>query len=599
MKEKNKDKNSIVNLFLVVWKNTPSKKMVVFFIVLSVISQIVSLMEPIVIGRIFDSVQFAPDNPEIFKDLLRGFGLIALIEIGFWIFHGPARIIERNNAFLTRKNFKEKLVTKTIDLPVVWHKNNHSGDTIDKIEKASMNLFYFAGEIFQLVGISVRLVGSIIILAIFDWRIIFITLVVAIFSISVIVFFDRILIKGYRKIFKAENFLSAGLYDYVGNIITIITLRLKKRAMRDIEGRLMKAYPIHRKNIFLDEFKWFLVSMSILAMTLIILIFNAYESHKTTGVIVIGTLFVLYRYLFQIGTTFYTFAWKYSETVQQNEAVMAVEVIEKEYRKIKNFKKADLPEKWKSIKICDLNFDYEEERIGEEEKINFQVGNIKNISLCFQRGQKVAFVGESGSGKSTILSLFRGLHQPSKAKVYCDGKLLKNGLRHLNNKSLLIPQEPEIFNASAQYNITMGAKMDKQKIQKAIEIARFGEVVEKLKKGLETNVMEKGVSLSGGQKQRLALARGIYVADEYDLILLDEPTSSVDSGNELKIYQNIFENFKDKTIFSAIHRLHLLRYFDYVYFFKNGEIVTQGTFSTLLKDESFGKLWQAYSKKEE
>jgi ABC-type multidrug transport system fused ATPase/permease subunit len=597
--KKLKNINSIANLFSVVWKNAPSKKLVVFFIVLSTLAQVTSLMEPIVIGRIFNSIQFDSSDPEILKMLLRSFGLIALIEIGFWVFHGPARVLERKNAFLTRKNFKEKMVAKVVELPVSWHKKHHSGDTIDKIDKASSKLFDFAEDIFQLVGVAVRLVGSVVILTIFDWRIILITVAVAIFAIAVVVYFDRILIKGYKKIFKAENFLAAGIYDYVSNIITVITLRLKKRAMKDIEGRLMKAYPTYKKTVYLDQFKWFLVSMSIMAMTLAVLMLSAFESYRKEGVIVIGTLFILYRYLSQIGSTFYTFAWKYSQTVEQNEAVMAVETIQKEQASVVETKERGLPENWRSIRISDLNFDYYGENSWEFEKTNFQGGSIKKVSLCFERGQKIALVGESGSGKSTLLSLIRGLHHTDKAKVYCDGKLLENGLRHLNSGSLLIPQEPEIFNATARYNITMGDELNEEKLQSAMKIAGFENVVKKLKKGLATNVMEKGVSLSGGEKQRLALARGIYAAQGHDFLLFDEPTSSVDSGNELKIYRNVFENFPDKTIFSAIHRLHLLRYFDYIYFFKDGRIIAEGTFNTLLNDKGFSKLWEMYNKKED
>lgn len=251
------------------------------------------------------------------------------------------------------------------------------------------------------------------------------------------------------------------------------------------------------------------------------------------------------------------------------------------------------------MQISELDFNYDEEKIEDKAKINFRGGNIENVSLTFTRGQRIAFVGESGSGKSTLLSLIRGLHHSKKAKIKCDGKFLKHGLRHLNEDSLLVPQDPEIFNATAEKNITMGSKGKQNNLQRTIEMAMFDGVVRKLKHGLATNVMEKGVSLSGGEKQRLALARGLYVADNYDFLLFDEPTSSVDSENELKIYLNIFKSFPGKTIFSAVHRLHLLRYFDYIYFFKNGKVIAQGTFDTLLHDKNFSELWKTYNKKED
>ena len=111
---------------------------------------------------------------------------------------------------------------------------------------------------------------------------------------------------------------------------------------------------------------------------------------------------------------------------------------------------------------------------------------------------------------------------------------------------------------------------------------------------IKTNVMEKGVSLSGGEKQRLALARGLLAARNSDIILMDEPTSSVDSVNEVKIHDNIFKEFKDKTIISSIHRLNLLNKFDYIYMFDDGKIVAEGTLDELMKNNKFKVMWQKH-----
>ena len=88
-------------------------------------------------------------------------------------------------------------------------------------------------------------------------------------------------------------------------------------------------------------------------------------------------------------------------------------------------------------------------------------------------------------------------------------------------------------------------------LKKVIELSQLGSVIKKLPKGLDTNVLEKGVSLSGGEKQRLALARGLLAALKSEIVLMDEPTSSVDSVNELKIYTKVFKEFTNKTIISS------------------------------------------------
>jgi ABC-type multidrug transport system fused ATPase/permease subunit len=101
------------------------------------------------------------------------------------------------------------------------------------------------------------------------------------------------------------------------------------------------------------------------------------------------------------------------------------------------------------------------------------------------------------------------------------------------------------------------------------------------------------VNLSGGQKQRLALARGILAARDSSLVLLDEPTSSVDPRTEALIYDNLFTAFSDKAIISSIHRLHLLPRFDYIYVLHQGRIVAEGSFDDLrTHNPVFRDLWR-------
>jgi ABC-type multidrug transport system fused ATPase/permease subunit len=559
---------------------------------LSLIANVIDLMETLVVGRVFNSIQFAATDPTLFSHIVKNLSLLLVITLGFWALHGPSRVLERKNAFLIRRNYRNDMFKKVLELPVEWHKDHHSGDTIDKIQKASEKLFDFSSEIFELIQNFVILSGSIIILTIFDWRISVIAIFVAIIAFASSIKFDQKLTIGYKKIFKAENFLTAGLYDYISNIISVITLRLKDKTKKEIDDRSMKAFDVFNKNSIVNEGKWFIINLYISLMTFAILTFNAYQSYKVRGIILIGTLFILYGYLNSIGRTFYLFAWKYGEIIKQNAALVAAAPINEAYAKIKAKEKFYLPKKWKTLQIKKLSFSYK-----ANEKTGSRYGNINNISFTIRRNERIAFIGESGSGKSTAFALLRGLYEPKNSAVYCDGKKLPHGLAHLSEATTLIPQEPEIFNSTILENITMGTSCHKKDIFKSIELARFQKVVDRLDKGLNTNVMEKGVSLSGGEKQRLALARGLLMGKDSEILLMDEPTSSVDSENEKNIYLSVFEYYKDKTIISAVHRLHMLRYFDYIYFFKEGRVFTEGTFCTLLEDKNFKIIWESYNAK--
>jgi len=563
---------------------------VLIHIALSVIANCIFLLEPLIIGRVFNSIQFSPDDPELLGFLIRNLSLLIATIVGFWLFQGTSRIIEVSNAFLVRKNYKQTMFDRVLALPIEWHKDHHSGDTIDKINKASDHLHRFSSSIFMIVDSSTRFTGAMIVLSIYDWRASIISFITAILAFTTIWFFDKVIRRRYQKIFDAENFLASGLHDYVTNIFTIITLRAKKRASKEIDRRGLRAYPLALANQKTIEAKWFITSLYITIMTVTILITNAYFSLKLDGVIMIGGLFILYRYLSSVGGAFYTFAWFYGDIVRGDAAMRAADIITKENNKVSALKEYSLPGEWKCLQLKNIEFTYKNQENKQGK------GNIKKANISIKRGQRIAIIGESGSGKSTIFSLIRGLHEVDKAVVYCDGRKLEHGLKHLYSSVTLIPQEPEIFNSTIGDNISMGIPAGQKEIKTVVDIARFKDVLAKLPRGLKTNVLEKGVSLSGGEKQRLALARGLLASEKSDFLLLDEPTSSVDNENEQKIYESIFESYRDKTILSAVHRLHLLPQFDYIYMFQDGKIISEGTFRTLLKDKYFNKIWKKYTK---
>jgi ABC-type multidrug transport system fused ATPase/permease subunit len=249
-------------------------------------------------------------------------------------------------------------------------------------------------------------------------------------------------------------------------------------------------------------------------------------------------------------------------------------------------KSGNLTEKWENIDLRKLNFSH---RVSYDEQIKTQ--SLHNLQLRIQRGHKIALIGESGCGKSTLLSLLRGLYTPAEgAEFRIDG--VEYPLDALNEWATLFPQEPEIFESTLAFNVTLGLPCSEEEIMKVCEIAHLTEVISQLPDGLKTDIREKGVNLSGGQKQRLALARGILAARDSEVILMDEPTSSVDPRTEKNIYEKLFKTFEDKAVISSIHRLHLLDQFDYIYLLDNGSIIDEGSVEQLLAgSEVFKTLW--------
>jgi ABC-type multidrug transport system fused ATPase/permease subunit len=286
---------------------------------------------------------------------------------------------------------------------------------------------------------------------------------------------------------------------------------------------------------------------------------------------------------------FHDVTWQYTQIVTYNTDVRTASVVSASFAEHHIPDTEDkLPEDWQQISIKNLNFSHKQ-AINDDGTVH----GLRKIHLDIQRGKKIALIGESGSGKSTLLALLRGLYQSdngTEIELRGQGNILDS---LIGNSVTLFPQEPEIFENTIEYNITLGLPSTKDEIAEACELAHFSLVVEQLPNGLATDIKEKGVNLSGGQKQRLALARGVLAAKASAIVLMDEPTSSVDPKTEAMIYEQLFTAFADKAVVSSLHRLHLLPAFDHIYLMENGWIIDEGDFETLRENsEAFKEMWK-------
>lgn len=146
----------------------------------------------------------------------------------------------------------------------------------------------------------------------------------------------------------------------------------------------------------------------------------------------------------------------------------------------------------------------------------------------------------------------------------------------LRTLATLIPQQAEMFDGTLGENLLLGETIAAERVDAAVRAACADSVVEGLPDRLQTRVVEGGANWSGGQRQRLALARGVLAAEGASLLLLDEPTSSLDPETEARVYQRLFAHFADAALVSSVHRLHLLDRFDEVILMRAGRIEAVG-----------------------
>ncbi|MFH0873705.1 MAG: ABC transporter ATP-binding protein [Candidatus Komeilibacteria bacterium] len=579
--------NPLPYLFGRMWHYSQNRKTVVLFWTMFLAVGIMELIiPPFIWAKIMDIVLRQGVMAGSFKLLVGFLGLMLLEPFLTWSLHGPARVMEENNAFLCRANYRKYLLRGVMTLPMEWHTEHHSGDVFDKIEKGTGALYAFSQYSFEIIYALVRLFGSYLVLIYFSRPAALIVLTMILVSAWITIRFDRILIHQYKELNRAENQISANVFDAISNISTVIILRVERLVYRAIVGKIDQPYDLQRLNNQYNEWKWFLTNICCTTMTVVVLLVYLWQHLGSKPGELVVPLGLLYAYLRNINDVFFRFTSMYGDIIIRRAKIMNAEELSRDFI-AESFANHVLPPDWRTLQITGLTFFYQQN--------NDQEPSLNDISLELNRGERIAFVGRSGSGKTTLLKLMRDLYHPQQLDLLVDGRQVPEGFAGISRAIALVPQDPEIFATTIGENITLGAEHDPETVRRFTDMACFSAVVNTLPHGLQSSIKEKGVNLSGGQQQRLALSRGLLACDDKDVLLLDEPTSSQDTETEMAIYRNIFGYFRQQAIISSVHRLHILPLFDRIYFFQEGKILASGSLNELLLTcPEFSQQWEQY-----
>jgi subfamily B ATP-binding cassette protein MsbA len=222
----------------------------------------------------------------------------------------------------------------------------------------------------------------------------------------------------------------------------------------------------------------------------------------------------------------------------------------------------------------------------EFDNISFAYGPespvLKGVSFAVPPGRTVALVGPSGSGKSTLVNLALRFFDPDLGKVTIDGQdIARVTIASLRDSIALVTQDPVLFDDTIRANIAYGAKpMDEASVIAAAKAAAAHDFIMTLPKGYDTRVGEAGGLLSGGERQRIAIARAIY--KDAPILLLDEPTSSLDSEAEAKVQKALEELMRGRTVLTIAHRLSTVKKADLICVLDQGRIVESGRHDELV-----------------
>jgi subfamily B ATP-binding cassette protein MsbA len=408
------------------------------------------------------------------------------------------------------------------------------------------------------------LAGMIVVMLWLNWHFTLIAMEVAPLLFVEVYTLTRRIKKGTRAIRKKEG----EIMSVVQESLTAIRL-VKAFAREDYEENRLKKETLESIDMTLRARKIKarlspVVDMIVAGGTCVVLWYGA--RLVVTGDLTSGALVVFLFYLGKMYKPMRDLS-KMADTVSKSIVGMerVTEIIKTKDEVI------DLPRARRAPPFCgQIDFDHVSFGYVDDQPV------LNDLTFRISPGQFVALVGPTGGGKSTIIGLIPRFYDPTAGTVRIDGTDVRAfTMKSLREQMSFVLQETLLFNASIWQNIAYG-KPDatRQEIVRAARLANADEFIQKLPKGYNTIVSQRGGSLSGGQRQRIAIARAII--RDSPILILDEPTTGLDAASEHLVMQAIDRLTEGKTSIVIAHRLSTISRADVIFVIKEGKIVETG-----------------------
>ncbi|MBN7575681.1 multidrug ABC transporter ATP-binding protein [Clostridium sp. 2-1] len=328
--------------------------------------------------------------------------------------------------------------------------------------------------------------------------------------------------------------------------------------------------------VFTQDFFWpFLTAFRGLSM--VILLGSGYVLSKQ-GNLSLGTLMAFFMYIEMLWRPIINLSSFYNAFVTSMSAGERIfDILDTKSDIVDEASIKALPQIKGDIEFDHVTFSY----------TNADIPALKNTSFKLKAGEKIALVGETGAGKTTITNLISRFYDPTFGCVKIDGVDIKDvTVESLRSQMGIMLQDSFLFSTSIKENIRYGKlnATDEEVIQAAKAVNAHG-FIEKLEKGYDTDVNERGSRLSLGQRQLIAFARAL-IADPR-ILILDEATANIDTETELLVQEGIKKLMKGRTSIVIAHRLSTIRDCDKIFVLSKGRIVESGTHDELLKNHGY------------
>ena len=549
--------------------------MVIIIGVLIFISSLLQLATPILSKSIVDEITAKLDgqNRDIASLIILIFAAFIANLLGVAVSTVSNRLGD-HFAGKIRQFLTEKFYDKILTLPQSYFDGQVSGKIVNQLNRGIFTIYQFLnGATNFILPTFVQSIFTVAILAYYNIWIAACTF--ALFPIYLIISYRSTVRWGEAeaKKNKIEDETRGRINEVIYNIRLVkgFTNELKEFGLVSSNlSRINRIYADQSSTFHKFDFARNFSLILVLFAVNILVFYNTY-----IGLLTIGEMVLIIMLFNQARLPLFAMSYILTQ-------IQMAEQGSREYLEILNLDaRENYKEKSKSKKILNPKIEFK--------KVSFQYEEsgkvLDGISFSLLPNEKIALVGHSGAGKTTIVNLIMKLYEPTGGQILLKGDPYdKLSAKFVRDNIALVFQENELFSSTIRENVAYG-KLDapEKEIVEALKMANAWEFVEKLPKGINSKIGERGVKLSGGQKQRIQIARAIL--KDAPMLILDEATSSLDSKSEREVQIALDTLMKDRLTIIIAHRFSTIQNVDKVIVIENGKVANYGTPKDLSKEK--------------
>lgn len=569
------------------WKYLkPHKKLIIFALLLATAAQLLSLIDPVIFGKIIDDYATHPIvNTQ--KELVSGVLFWLVIAIVVALLSRLAKAFQDYVIRLATARFGEKIfndgLKQTLRLNFQEFEENRSGETLSILQKVKTDTERFVTSFINILFSSVVGIGFLIWYSVTkNWMLIPVFLIGIVLLGSLTGLLSKKIKTIQRSINKETYAMSGIITESLRNIELVRSLGLTFPEIRRLRGLTSSIFDLEMQKVKKVRTLSFLqgTTLNVLKQSILfILLWLIFRKVLTTGEL-IAMQFIsttIFGPLQDLGNIILQYR-EVDASIRSFDRLM-VKPVES---------RPNTPEEFgalNSLRFDDVVFRHK----------TADYNSIDHLSFEVKTGQTIAFVGPSGSGKSTLVKLLVGLYRPlSGAILFNEIDAQKIRYNQLRRQIGFVTQDTQLFAGTIQANLQF-VKSDatEPEMLDAMQKAAAMHLLEKSPHGLQTILGENGMKLSGGEKQRLSIARALLRKPR--LLIFDEATSALDSITEQSITETIRDISEDKqqiTILIA-HRLSTIMHADVIYVLEKGKFAEVGSHAALLEQKGlYYAMWR-------